>query len=58
MKPITSMAYEAGVSDWLPVRDFPSWPGARDSTQEAEDTSAVPRPPANTRKETKRTDES
>ena len=27
-KPITSLALEAAVIDWLPARDFPSWPGA------------------------------
>ncbi len=41
-KPTTSVAFEAGVSDWLPVPGFPSWPGATErSTQEAGDTTAV-----------------
>lgn len=57
MKPITSVALEAVVSDWLPVRGFPSWPGATGSKEEAEDTSAVPARTANSRKERHRSEQ-
>ena len=41
-KPITMMAFEAAVNDWLPCARIPSWPGAhRAPTKEAGDTFAV-----------------
>jgi len=41
-QPITTLAFEAGVIDWLPGARIPSWPGVpRDFNEEAEDTFAV-----------------
>ena len=41
-QPITTLAFEAAVIDWLPGARIPSWPGVpRDSSNEAEDTFAV-----------------
>lgn len=41
-KPITMVAFEAGVIDWLPLARIPSWPGAEmPHPYEAEDTFAV-----------------
>lgn len=41
-QPITTLAFEAAVIDWLPGARIPSWPGApRGSNEEAGDTFAV-----------------
>jgi hypothetical protein len=41
-QPITTLAFEAVVIDWLPGARIPSWPGVLgDSNEEAEDTFAV-----------------
>jgi len=41
-QPITTLAFEAAVIDWLPGARIPSWPGVpRDSSNEAGDTFAV-----------------
>jgi hypothetical protein len=41
-QPITTLAFEAAVIDWLPGARIPSWPGVLgDSSNEAGDTFAV-----------------
>jgi len=41
-EPITSLAYQKSRPvDWLPAREFPSWPGQRTAHSWAEDTTAV-----------------
>ena len=41
-QPITTLALEAAVNDWLPRARIPSWPGALGgSSREAGDTFAV-----------------
>jgi hypothetical protein len=44
--PITSLALRSRAVDWLPARDFPSWPGPKPPTEgpEIRLQSTTPRP--------------